>query len=195
LSLLERYHDEVTQLDNPEPQFIAGHPVLDLVNTVAWRTDDARRAERVTGAEGWALWAASAGVDAPDGGTEGLPELRSALGEILDALADGLDPLPPGPWRELREAIVRARQRAALAPGLPLRWRPAGLADALALLAEELLSGPHLERIGRCQGPGCGWFYLDRTRAGNRRWCSSGDCGNRDRARRHYARSVQSSPR
>ncbi|GAA3486274.1 MULTISPECIES: CGNR zinc finger domain-containing protein [Streptomyces] len=182
-------------LDRPEPQFIAGHPVLDLVNTVAWRTDDARRTERVTGAREWARWAAGAGIDAPPGGADGLPALRNALGEILDALADGVRPLPSAPWQELNRAIVGARQRARLPAELPLRWRPAGLADALALSAEELLSGPDAERIGRCQGPGCGWFYLDRTRAGNRRWCSSGDCGNRARARRHYARNAQSSPR
>ncbi|MFD3657498.1 CGNR zinc finger domain-containing protein [Streptomyces sp. NPDC058620] len=43
----------------------------------------------------------------------------------------------------------------------------------------------------RCDGPGRGWFFLDRTRSSSRRWCSSGDCGNRDRARarRHYART------
>ncbi|MFJ9034356.1 CGNR zinc finger domain-containing protein [Streptomyces sp. NPDC102274] len=30
---------------------------------------------------------------------------------------------------------------------------------------------------------------LDRSRSGTRRWCSSGDCGNRDRVRRHYSRT------
>ncbi|MER7663745.1 MULTISPECIES: CGNR zinc finger domain-containing protein [unclassified Streptomyces] len=36
--------------------------------------------------------------------------------------------------------------------------------------------------MDRCAGPGCGRFFLDRTRAGTRRWSSSGDCGNSDRA-------------
>ncbi|MEU2109343.1 CGNR zinc finger domain-containing protein [Streptomyces sp. NPDC019507] len=40
-----------------------------------------------------------------------------------------------------------------------------------------------------CQGPGCGWLFLDRGRSHSRRRCSSGDCGERDRARRHYART------
>ncbi|MFD9792685.1 CGNR zinc finger domain-containing protein [Streptomyces sp. NPDC059070] len=35
---------------------------------------------------------------------------------------------------------------------------------------------------------------MDRTRGGTRRWCSSGDCGNRDRARRHYARTHPAPP-
>ncbi|ALO06597.1 hypothetical protein AQF52_1001 [Streptomyces venezuelae] len=67
--------------------------------------------------------------------------------------------------------------------------RLADLGHTLALQAETLLSGPGLERIRRCGGPGCGWFFLDRSRSGTRRWCSSGDCGNRDRDRRHYART------
>ncbi|MER8265415.1 CGNR zinc finger domain-containing protein [Streptomyces griseus] len=57
--------------------------------------------------------------------------------------------------------------------------------------AEELLGGDGLGRIRRCAGPGCGWFFVDRSRSGSRRWCSSRDCGNRDRARRHYARTRQ----
>jgi predicted RNA-binding Zn ribbon-like protein len=45
------------------------------------------------------------------------------------------------------------------------------------------------DRLRRCDDDGCGWLFLDTTRNHSRRWCSSGDCGNRDRARRHYARN------
>jgi predicted RNA-binding Zn ribbon-like protein len=77
---------------------------------------------------------------------------------------------------------------------LPLYWQVRATAfenldHALALQADELLASPPVQRIRRCEGPGCGWFFLDRSRSGTRRWCSSGDCGNRDRARRHYHRS------
>jgi predicted RNA-binding Zn ribbon-like protein len=30
--------------------------------------------------------------------------------------------------------------------------------------------------------------YLDTSPRRNRRWCSAADCGNRNRARRYYAR-------
>ncbi|WP_424570894.1 CGNR zinc finger domain-containing protein [Streptomyces sp. CH-036] len=81
-------------------------------------------------------------------------------------------------------------------PAFPLRWQPGtdhldDLRHALALRTEDLLSGDGLGRVRRCEGPGCGWFFLDRSRRGTRRWCSSQDCGNRDRARRHYSRTRQ----
>ncbi|MGW2864243.1 CGNR zinc finger domain-containing protein [Streptomyces sp. NPDC001205] len=200
--------------DTVGPSFVGGHPVLDFVNTEAWRLDGTRRAERVTeGFSGWLDWAARAGLfgadeaaklraaaDAADGGaTErelaALRALRDCLGALLDALTQGQE-LPGAAWEALRKALLRAREAADLPPSLPLRWDPraertADLRHALALRAEELLVGPELSRVRRCAGPGCGWFFLDRTRGGTRRWCSSGDCGNRDRARRHYARTRQ----
>jgi predicted RNA-binding Zn ribbon-like protein len=58
----------------------------------------------------------------------------------------------------------------------------------LALHALDLVQTMPLDRLRRCDDDGCGWLFLDSTRNHSRRWCSSGDCGNRDRARRHYAR-------
>ncbi len=183
---------------------IGGHPVLDFVNTVAWRRDPGRRVDRVTGADAWARWAVAAGLldaSATDGeATEAaaaderrLLRLREALWTILDAHVDGR-PLPPDPWERLHRALVRAREETPLPPVLPLRWQPGtagleGLEPVLALRAEELLAGDDIDRIRLCAGPGCGWFFLDRSRGATRRWCSSADCGNRDRARRHYART------
>lgn len=180
---------------------IGGHPVLDFVNTVAWRHDDARRADRVNSADAWARWGVAAGALQPgaasgpatdESARDTLVELREALWAVLDALVDDR-PLPQPSWESVHRALVDARAKAVLPAKLPLRWQPAppGLAalrGTLALQAEQLLASDDLRRVHRCAGPGCGWFFLDRTRAGTRRWCSSGDCGNRDRARRHYAR-------
>ncbi|MBZ4321061.1 CGNR zinc finger domain-containing protein [Streptomyces huiliensis] len=173
----------------PEPRFVAGHPVLDLVNTAVWRSDGTRAAELVPDAAAWARWAAAAGLTpATAADVPALLRLRDALGATLDAAAAGVEP-PPLACETLHDAFVSARAHAALPPALPLRWAPTSLPDELALLAEELLGDTQkLSRVRRCEGRGCGWFFLDRSRNGARRWCSSGDCGNRDRARRHYAR-------
>lgn len=196
---------------------VGGHPVLDFANTVAWRLDPARAAARVRGAAAWARWAVAVGLltgeraQAPAGeagsphaeagspqaeaAVTALLDLRAVLWPVLDALVEGEEP-PAAAWEALRRALLRAREDAVLMPAFPLRWQPEpdgldGLRHALALGAEELLSGDDLGRVRRCDGPGCGWFFLDRSRGGTRRWCSSGDCGNRDRARRHYARARQ----
>ena len=33
------------------------------------------------------------------------------------------------------------------------------------------------------------WVFVDRSKAGTRRWCDMNACGNRANAHRHYARS------
>jgi predicted RNA-binding Zn ribbon-like protein len=55
--------------------------------------------------------------------------------------------------------------------------------------AAELLISDKLERVKRCDG--CGWLFLDATKAGNRRWCDMRFCGNRAKVRRHYAREKE----
>jgi predicted RNA-binding Zn ribbon-like protein len=52
--------------------------------------------------------------------------------------------------------------------------------------AADLLTGVQLDRLGQC--PGCGWFFVDGSRSRTRRWCDMRVCGNRAKARRHYAR-------
>lgn len=52
--------------------------------------------------------------------------------------------------------------------------------------AVELLLSPESSRVKECEGTGCGWLFLDTSRNRSRRWCSMEDCGNREKARRHY---------
>jgi predicted RNA-binding Zn ribbon-like protein len=200
------------KLHASEVTLVGGHPVLDFANTVAWRLDPARTVDRVQGAEAWARWAVAAGLIGTEGAeamlraaaaapahaeaaTAALVDLRATLLPVLDALVDDTEP-PAGEWEALRRALVQVRQDSALAMSFPLRWQPdpdriESLRHELALRAEALLGGDGLDRVRRCAGTGCGWFFLDRSRNGTRRWCSAGDCGNRDRARRHYARTRQ----
>ncbi|MFE1796739.1 CGNR zinc finger domain-containing protein [Streptomyces sp. NPDC059517] len=188
---------------------IGGHVVLDFANTIAWRLDERRTADRVSDPAALLTWAGASGllsadrVDAllaaaaedPDSAADALRaarRLRTALHRLLDSAVDDRPP------RREDLAVVRgffldAWQRAEFASALPLRPEldvtgPMDAVRLLALEATELLSGPPAP-LRRCQGPGCGWFFLDRSRSHTRQWCRSGDCGNRERVRRHYERS------
>ncbi len=83
------------------------------------------------------------------------------------------------------------------APGLALRARGTeldfaanvGLHQKIALSAVALLTTPRdLGRLKLCPGDRCAWLFLDESRNGRRRWCAMETCGNRAKARRHYAR-------
>jgi predicted RNA-binding Zn ribbon-like protein len=47
-------------------------------------------------------------------------------------------------------------------------------------------------RLRACGNPECNKFLIDHSKPNTARWCSMAECGNRMKARRHYAR--QASP-
>lgn len=164
---------------------IGGHLVLDLVNTVSWRDDEARRRDRLVVPAFRERWLAHTGLP-PAADPADLVALRDLVFRLLTAPAP--DPRDLG---VLRRRLLAARRRAHLAPSLPLRWEldPAAPAEhVLALAAEELLQSTDVERVHECAGPGCRWLFIDRSRNASRQWCSPADCGNRARVRRHYSR-------
>lgn len=59
-------------------------------------------------------------------------------------------------------------------------------------MATLLATPAELERVRSCEahlGGECNWVFFDDTRSRTRRWCSMDTCGNRAKARRHYARA------
>lgn len=46
-------------------------------------------------------------------------------------------------------------------------------------------------RLRPCANPECTKFLIDHSRPNTARWCSMADCGNRIKARRHYARRAE----
>ena len=51
-----------------------------------------------------------------------------------------------------------------------------------------LLNDTVPERIKRCGGEDCVLFFVDRSKAASRAWCSMRTCGNRHKAAVHYRR-------
>lgn len=190
---------------------IGGHVALDLVNTVSWRQDPNQRRENLAAPRDLLAWARRATVldqhpstrwrsalgedpETAERVLRGVRELREALHHHLDqriAHGDAEQHIAPG--SPLHRAFADAITASSLA-GTPARWTgpartPLELPRVLALHALDLLQTMPVERLRRCEDDSCGWLFLDATRNHSRRWCRSGDCGNRNRARRHYARS------
>lgn len=170
------------------PELIGGHVLLDLVNTVAWRLDDARRTDRLAGPGALATWLAANGLPARrrPGLYERLVELREAAYRVLQPVCVDSEPRRRD-LAELQRLLGTSVQRAQLGGVGPLRWQTGDPGDLIALAAWRLLD-EDLSRLRQCADDACGWLFLDRSKNGSRRWCSSADCGNRARARRHYQR-------
>jgi predicted RNA-binding Zn ribbon-like protein len=192
-------------------KLVGGRPSLDFTNTVsdhlAGEPEEylASYADLVTWAEHAGLLAAdaagrlrAAAARAPGEAQAALARaqaLREALFRVFLALAQ--DDAPPADDLALvNEEAARAFSRRALEPagaGLAWQWqeedgaldRPLWpvVADATALLASA-----EIGRVKVCGADVCGWLFLDESRNRSRRWCSMEDCGNREKARRHYHR-------
>lgn len=182
-----------------------GHPAIDFVNTVAWRGDAARRIDYLEGYADVVSWCSHAGVVS---GAEAEGVLRAMradeaaahlvlarakrLRESLHALWTGGGPAGLAAVTEAYVSAVRQRELHIADDGVAWTERELTLrspVDRLATDAVDLLTQIPLDRVKQCDDADCGWLFLDSSHRQNRRWCSAADCGNRDRARRHYERS------
>ena len=122
---------------------------------------------------------------------------REAIYRLLSAQAHGQS-ADADDVRVLNAALAEAMSHARLnltADGFGWDWggaAPEALEQMLwpvVQSAVDLLTSPELDRVGECADDrGCGWLFLDTTKNHSRRWCDMRDCGNRAKARRHYAK-------
>jgi predicted RNA-binding Zn ribbon-like protein len=184
-------------------RFAGGVLALDVANTVVLR-GDARRFDRFEVAAELPRFAAAASqfrreelggrslaVEDPDTSRHVVLEMREAtdllyrhavlagsmdtrhLADMLAACAVGLDGEP----EEIGASGMDFGPAAT-----PLRFEA-----ALAISAVSLLQPQRRARLRICAH--CGWLFLDLSRNRSRVWCDMAVCGNREKARRHYARS------
>jgi predicted RNA-binding Zn ribbon-like protein len=169
----------------------SGRLCLDFVATVGerWR----RSFERLLAPDDLARWLVQSGLlaSAPEVSHRQLATGR-ALREAINRLArPGLEAEPSD-----SDELNRWAARPPLAPQLTaqrqLVWtadRPVEAAFAtIARDAVDLLSGPFAPRIRECGAPDCALLFLDTSRPGARRWCSTAACGNRVRTRAYRER-------
>jgi predicted RNA-binding Zn ribbon-like protein len=92
------------------------------------------------------------------------------------------------------QIVARDRKQDAAAPDLQWqvqrRWRSTdALLIPVARAIAELVCSEDFSDIKGCEGHGCTLFFLDKTRAGSRRWCSMAICGNRAKQAAHRKRA------
>lgn len=192
------------RLPNIERSRLGGDVAVDFLNTVDWRLDDSRRKEGLATFLHLLAWMRQVEL-LSDAEAKSLarqaaerPEVASAehalVIELRDDTYDALneDQDPDALRRHLPSAHAGSELRRVA--GGEWEWSPAALElstprHRIAMELARLLTSTSLRQFRRCEDQHCGWVFLDTSRQHNRRWCSSADCGNRNRVRAHYARS------
>jgi predicted RNA-binding Zn ribbon-like protein len=96
---------------------------------------------------------------------------------------------------EYGQIVARDRKAGAAAPSdlqwdVQRRWRSTDvLLIAVAKAMAELVCSEDFSDIKGCEGHACTLFFLDKTRARSRRWCSMAICGNRAKQAAHRTRA------
>jgi predicted RNA-binding Zn ribbon-like protein len=166
--------------------FVGGSASLDLVATVGerWR----RSFERLLSPRHLARWFVDAGLISapPRVSVEQLEEtrrLREAVYRCSQAAIARTHFSAPD-VRLINDWAARPRSEPTLgrSPGEQLWNLPDAVETSIGALARDaidLFGGPDVDRIRTCEAPDCALVFVDRSRAGKRRWCSMSMCGNR----------------
>jgi predicted RNA-binding Zn ribbon-like protein len=176
--------------------------VLDFTNTVNGRPTFSR--DDLRGPDDLFDWAASAGMIPEFSGSvrdgdaarfQAAIALRENLYRVFGPIAAG-----GAPHEAALSAVTRRAAQAMRSSvwsrggaGYEPHWAQSSIdaiCDRLADEAVQLLRSPTITRVGSCAG--CGWLFLDVSRAHARRWCSMNVCGVRDKMRRYHQRQSRS---
>ncbi len=123
-------------------------------------------------------------------------ELRSAMRSFLE--------LPVAFRAKAQEIAKSLNEVMELYPlvvqithGGTFTLRPSAGVNGLAQIVAEfftLAESGRLDRLKICNSVECQWIFFDRSKPGNRRWCSSLLCGNRQKTRDYRHRQKHGAP-
>jgi predicted RNA-binding Zn ribbon-like protein len=186
-----------------------GHPALDFVNTLDERPFPAS-VENLADYSDLVRFAALTGLVAPGqaralrkrAAADQAPVARRAR-QLREHLYDMLTALRQRKAVRQRalEAITAAIREARAARVLTVcngksiagyDWRSPHAAElplhACAIAIEDLLTGADRGRIRKCRASDCEVYFIDKSKARRRHWCSMKNCGNRAKQQRWRAR-------
>ena len=187
---------------------VGGHPVLDFINTATAR-DQPEPVDWLSSYGSLLQWAAlsarfgthdlqaladraSLDTAAATRALQDARHTRELLHAALAALLDTRD-VRPAIRDALTDRWVLACSRSVLVArdGRMHATQPIGksgmeqLADALVTDAIHFFATLDRSRVRRCDGVHCGWYFVDVSKGGRRRWCDMATCGNSAKSRRH----------
>jgi predicted RNA-binding Zn ribbon-like protein len=178
--------------------FVSDHLALDFAATVAWRST--RPEELLAEPADFARWATQAAV------VDRLETVSRADLATVRTVREAIHRLAVAALHA-REAdaqdVADVRQAAAHPPvrlvlkALGRVERRGGVPEVLATVAvaaSDLLGGPDRLLLRHCAGEPCTRLFLDRSRAGTRRWCSKRSCGSRINAAAYRRRTRHTEP-
>jgi predicted RNA-binding Zn ribbon-like protein len=190
--------DRVTCQGGDVFEFIADHPVLDFVATVAERRST--RYEQLRSPEDLAAWIAQStvvdGTVAVDGdGFRRAVEVREAAFELLSGLIDGTRPDPEA--LQVVQGAAAGRPVALQVDGNGRLHRHGDLDAVLTELARDCLAlfgSPDRAALHWCADAACTRPFIDRSRGHRRRWCGMKGCGDRAKAAAYRQRRRAAAP-
>ena len=185
---------------------------LDFSNTVDWRNGD-KREDNLKTFESLVGWSVKEGIvpqgEAPsilrsareehteDSTLRKAVQLRETIYRIFSSVAHDRRPDDKDLGTLNRFLSDYPVSSSVVRTGQEYSWVvvPGGGAEAkmlwpIAKSAADLLTSDQLTRVTECanEEDGCGWMFLDKTRSGTKKWCSSTGCGNRAKVRAWYDR-------
>jgi predicted RNA-binding Zn ribbon-like protein len=197
-------------------QLLGGHPVLDLVNTLDYRFDNAKKQELLPSYEDLLrfvrqthiLNAKQTASLQPRAAAAAAGRVLSEVHQLREALAlllyprDASTNLQPALAFIKRQVLAADAQRELTLAGSDkstashkVRWtwvfgvkRIELPLWSLAKSAEALLTSDQFAQVGFCQRDSCRWLFLDASKNLSRRWCDMKICGNRVKAQRFHAK-------
>jgi predicted RNA-binding Zn ribbon-like protein len=183
-----------------KPLFLGGHPALDFLNTRL--TPQGRPIELVGDGTSYAAWLEAArllpattapklrrrfGPAALDAAATQARDLREWARDWFTRWRDAPGDAYRAELRRLNQLMARATrysEMVATKDGFQVteRWRIDSAEELIAIVAAQIASLVATEPpalVKCCAGPGCTLWFVDRTKAHSRLFCSATACGNR----------------
>ena len=183
-----------------KPLFLGGHVALDFLNTRP--VPRGSPIELIGDGTSYGLWLEGAGLlhgttassfrrrfsaSAQDAAAAEARHLREWARDWIARWRDEPGAAYSAELRRLNQLMARAASQPELGSTkagfqVTVRWRIDSADEVIAVVAAQIASLIATEEpalVKRCAGPGCTLWFVDRTKAHRRLFCSAAVCGNR----------------